>query len=133
MQCIADCCSYCSNVNYSSVREELRGVGKGAPVVGYIHTVDRIDLDLCWPKKVPVRYSVELINGPDGKDLQMLGLIPLLYKGVAVPCRCCAFSPVPRITGVWCMDAGRHYKKNSFTAKQMVASLGAPDSAEMER
>lgn len=80
-----------------------------------------------------MRYSVELTDGPDGKDLQMLGLIPLLYRGAPVPCRCCAMPPVPSITGVWCLDAGRHRKINHFTAKKMMASIGAPDSAEMER
>ena len=57
--------------------EELRGVGKGAPVVGRINTVDRIHL-CCF--RIPQMYSVELTepNGPT--DIQMLGLLPLLYK-----------------------------------------------------
>lgn len=122
-------------MNYISIREELRGVGSNAPIKGYIHTVDRIEPIGCIPCRVPVRYSVELTNGPENKDLQMLGLLPLLYRGASVPCRCCAFSPVPRISGVWCIDAGRHRKINHFTAKQMMANLGggAPECTEMAR
>ena len=71
MACCADCYSYCGNMNYISIREELRGVGKGAPVKGYIHTVDRIEPICCIPCRIPVRYSIELSDGPDGKDLQV--------------------------------------------------------------
>ncbi len=63
----------------------------------------------------------------------MLGLIPLLYRGATVPCRCCAMSPVSRISGVWCIDAGRHRQINYFTAKKMMSAVGAPEGAEMER
>ena len=108
-------------------------MGKKADVVGYIHTVDKIKLECGCPVRVPARYSVELTGGPDGKDLHMLGLLPLLYRGAPVPCRCCACAPVSRITGVWCVDAGRHRKINHFTSTQMMAALGAPEGAEMAR
>ena len=131
--CCGDYVSFCSNLNYVSIREELRGMGKKADVVGYIHTVDKIKLECGCPVRVPARYSVELTGGPDGKDLHMLGLLPLLYRGAPVPCRCCACAPVSRITGVWCIDAGRHRKINYFTSTQMMAALGAPEGAEMAR
>lgn len=131
--CCADCFSYCKNENYVSIREELRGVGHNAPILGYIHTVDRVEPIGCCPIRMPVRYSVELTGGPDGKDLHMLGLIPLLYRGAAVPCRCFAAAPVPRITGVWCIDAGRHRKIQRFTATRMMAALEAPENTYIER
>lgn len=53
--CLADCLSYFANYNYISIREELRGVGPNAPIKGYIHTVDRIEILGCEQACPPAR------------------------------------------------------------------------------
>jgi len=130
--CCSDSYAFCTNQNFLVMSEELRGVGKKAPVVGKVNTVDRIECIACCPVRVPQMYSVEL-NEPDGQDIQLLGLLPLLYKGVPVPCRCCAQPPVPRMTGVKCIDAGRHRSVKYMDSKGMMSVAGAPPMVEMER
>lgn len=136
-----DCYHYSLDVNYLTIEEELRGVGNNAPTKGIVRTVDRLECAACCGcvpcgmHRVPMRYSIELLDrkAASTADLQYLGLLPVLYRGARVPWRCCAAESVPRLTGVDCLDAGRHRKCEYATMKNMMKACGAPEAEGMER
>ena len=63
----------------------------------------------------------------------MLGLLPLLYAGRTNTAKCFKVELITRLTGLACLDAGRHRNVEYMDGKEMMEAVGAPDSAEMER
>lgn len=134
--CCSDGFNFCSNRDHIVMREDIRAAGKGGAKVGNVWTVNRLELFGCCPYRVPVRYGIDLDAATDSTsaDLALLGVLPLIYRGIPVPCRCCIIPPVPKLTGISCLDAGRHRDVFYTTQQEMLKTMGgAPAGTEMVR
>jgi hypothetical protein len=139
-QCCTDAKNFCGDNNHVILQEDIYPGGRDDDdnPVGHVTLVNRIECCLCFPARTPIKYSVQIddINNAGAEDLVTLALLPLIYRGLPVPCKCCTLSPAPPVTGVKCLDAGRNARVlhcDLGTMMNITEKGGGPIQLEMSR
>lgn len=130
---LCDACAWCSNKQYVVLNEKIANAD-GKEQVGEINQLLRIDCIQGMAVRTPIRYSVKMYHNSHGvHDAVLVGLLPLFYMGMPVPCQCCVAAPASPLTGVDCIDSGRAYTMTRGNLKSVLNTIGQPSVIEMER
>jgi len=130
-QC-SDCCSYLNNKQYVVSREDIMDA-TGDVKIGEVIQVHRLQAVAYGVGRVPIKFQVNVNTPQQADDLALLGLLPMFYNGLPVPCRHCIKPPAEPITGVSCLDKGRNGECHRTNMSGYLSSIKAPSSVKMAR
>jgi hypothetical protein len=111
--------------------EELSGTHS----VGSMLVAERIECIGTCCIRVPVKYGsvIEEAGSIDDEMSPVLGIIPLMWRGLEIPCRCCYKEPVPKPTGVSCIDTGRNVTTVRCDMQKLMELTNTDDPSELKR
>jgi hypothetical protein len=133
---LGDSCAWLASEPFLVMTEAIFDA-EGTRQMGEVHQIMRIECCSgagCCVRK-PVRYTVKMNeNAVAGShDAALVGILPVIYRGVQVPCQCCTGSPATPLTGVSCVDAGRSSALNRGDLEWIMEISGSPEELEMAR
>jgi hypothetical protein len=123
-----DCCALMSgNTAVRTTEAIYPPLDRGNAAIGEMASISAIRCVCCCPYRQLVNYQISLTpgvvaSGPRGYDTMMLTLLPLLYRGIPVPCRvpCCSEAYIRPPSGNCCMRFGRNVEEYRMPYKEAL-------------